>query len=144
MLGGNRRGDPRVKGVLDRLGFRYEVDNDGDFKVQVLLPGGRSQVGFINSGTQLFCGIEIREIWSLAFIAPGLPNERLANILLKDNSEVKLGAWRVKELRDGRSLVIFAAHISADVDEETLNAVLEVVLRKADQLEANLTGEDRY
>jgi len=53
------------QGVLDRLGFRYEVDNDGDFKVQVLLPGGRSQVGFINSGTQLFCGIEIREIWSL-------------------------------------------------------------------------------
>lgn len=144
MLGSNLRGDPRVKGILDRLGFRYEVDHDGDFKVQVLLPGGRSQVGFINSGTETFSGIEIREIWSVGFIAPGLPNEKLANILLKDNAEVKLGAWRVKQLRDGRSLIIFAAHVSADVDEETLNAALEAVLRKADQLEENLTGDDQY
>ena len=44
-------GDARVKAALDKLGWKYQVDQDGDYKL-LMKVGGRSQVVYILSKTE--------------------------------------------------------------------------------------------
>jgi hypothetical protein len=56
--------DQRVEKALKKLGLKYTVDKDGDFKLIFTTEGDRTQVVFINSGTETLRKMEIREIWS--------------------------------------------------------------------------------
>lgn len=51
---GQRRvqADVRVGHLLDQLGIRYQIDEDGDYRVVFELSNGRSQQAFIDSQTQ--------------------------------------------------------------------------------------------
>lgn len=142
---GKKRADPRVRRLLDELGCRYEIDGDGDFKLTLNLGDGRSQLGFINSNTTSFSGLEIREIYSLGYILDSEPSEKIANFLLRDNGQVKMGAWRISGgVEGGRCGLIFAAHIGADCDAQTLSTVLEFVFRKADRFEKDIFETDKF
>jgi hypothetical protein len=44
--------DQRVEKALKKLGLKYTVDKDGDFKLIFTTQGDRTQVVFINSGTE--------------------------------------------------------------------------------------------
>jgi len=144
MIGSTKQSDPRVGRVLDELEYGYEIDKDGDFKLQFDLGEGRSQVGFINSNTQSFGDIEIREVYSVGCIVGGPPDAQLLSSLLQHNGVVKLGAWRISELQNGDVAIIFAAHIAADTDARTLGAIIELVLKTADEFEKNVFGTDKF
>lgn len=140
MLGARKQGDPRVRRLLDQLGYRYTVDAEGNYDLLFELADGRTQRAFINSNTEHFGELEIREVWSVGFVIPEMPTRELANFLLLDNCAVKLGSWRLLQMPDGNVLIIFATQVSADADAETLRSCLHGVLTKADHLEKNLGG----
>ncbi len=143
MLGGRKKGDPRVKRALDELRYKYTVNSSGDYELIFELDDDRTQKAFVNSNTETFCEVEIREVWSVGFIADGMPMSKLANFLLLDNGRVKIGSWRIAKLSGGKVAIIYGAQVSADADAETLRACLNIVSNKADELENALgDGQD--
>lgn len=144
--GGRKIGDPRVRALLDQIGYKYELTPDGDFKIlPTKTEDGRSQLAYVNSNTQQYSSLEIREVMSPAYLSRGPLSAAVANRLLRENNEVKFGAWRV-ELHDNdqKYLALFAVQISANCDAETLRLAIKSVLLVADRMEKELTGTDDY
>jgi hypothetical protein len=145
--GGSRKvGDPRIKAQLDQLGYKYELTVDGDFKlIPIKTEDGRSQLVYVNASTQQYSSLEIREVMSPAYLSSGPLSAAVANRLLRENSEVKFGAWRVEPHSNGQKyLALFAVQISATSDAETLRLAIKSVLLVADRMEKELTGTDDY
>ncbi|MFA6545516.1 MAG: hypothetical protein WCS99_13945 [Limisphaerales bacterium] len=143
MIGANT-GDPRVQRLLDQLELKYQIGGEGDFKVIFNIGDGRSQLGFISSKAYTLSTLEIREIYSFGYECDGPLPASVANILLRLNGHVKLGAWRVMRLASGRHLAAFAAQIAANTDAHTLRTTLVSVLKTADDLEKELSGDDIF
>ena len=144
-IGSVRKGDDRVRKLLDKEGLKYTCDDDGDFKLHYEIDKNRSQYVFISSETSKYGNMEIREVWSVGYItkeeffmAPNVMRE-----LLLDSSKRKLGAWEL--LRSGgKEVGIFSAKISADVDLTTLLYTIRGVVNTADEVEDKLTSRDNF
>jgi hypothetical protein len=145
MIGASEnQGDARVRRALEQLQCPYQVDSDGDFKITVTLAEGRTQLVLINSNTESFAGMEIREVYSLGYIEDGDPSERLLKLLLLENGTVKFGAWRLIEAKNGQVGIVFAAHIAATTDAGILDSIIDAVAARADLFEKTVYGTDKY
>lgn len=143
-IGDTPPGDARVREALTELDLEYEIDEDGDFRVVFSFEeDGRSQLAFINSGTETLRLFEIREVWSPAYLAHGPLPEEVANRLLQDSFEKKLGAWQVMPSGDQHAAV-FTVKLAAEADPASLLAALEAVLTTADEMEKELLGTDDF
>jgi len=136
--------DPRVQAALDDLGLNYEIQDSGAFRIGMRFEDGRTHVAFINSTTSTLGDLEIREITSPVNVTDGPLSAEMANQLLQDNTNKKLGAWQTVELNDQRHLTMFTARIGADSSPEQLQSALYGVLYTADAMEAELTDGDRF
>lgn len=135
--------DLRVKVILDQLGIKYKIDARGDFKIGMRMKDGRTQVAWIGSQTANMGNMEIREILSTAYKSnEPLPAE-VANRLLIDNTHKKIGAWETLS-KDNAYMVVYCSQIPADIDAQTLEAVLRGTLKSADDMEKELTGKDAF
>lgn len=137
-----KRGDVRVQRVLDTLKLRYEVQTSGNFKLVPIDVGNkRTQLAYIDSATDVYENLDIREVWAPAAAFRGQLSAATANKLLQQKP--KFGGWRV--YYDGtNSLIYFAVHISADSDAETVKTALQIVTRAADTMELELTSKDDF
>ncbi len=151
--------DPRVKAALDQLGYKYDVDSNNDYKLIPIettqigtsadgKPKWRSNLVYVNSNTEKYGSLEIREVLAPAFLLDGPLTADLANRLLRENNSVKLGAWRVLIVNSGQNagkrLVMFAAQISANSDAESLRLAIKSVILIADRMEQEITNTDDY
>lgn len=135
-------GDSRVKNLLDQTDLKYEVDRDGDFRTGNRFENGRTQILFINSNTEMFMNMEIREVWSVGYIpSAGEISPVIALNLLRDNSKMKLGAWQILNM-NGKDVAVFAAKIAADTNVKTLLGTMQLVSEAADLKESVLTEKD--
>lgn len=133
--------DPLIGKQLDKLGYKYELDEEGDYKLTFGLDDDRSQLGFVISRTETYGKYRIREIWSPAYRAKddALPG-KIANRLLEDSQNNKLGAW----VRQG-NYAVFVVKIPADASAKELDDALTYALHVADKMEAELTpGKDEF
>jgi hypothetical protein len=138
-------GDPRVRAMLDELGYQYEVDADGDFRAVFEFEGEkRSQVVYVNSSTSEYDSLEIREIWSPAVESKGPLAPKVANRLLTASFDAPLGAWQVLKQASGKYLAVFAVKLGADADAPTLRKAMKAVLSHADEMEKELSKKDVY
>ena len=140
-LGSAPSGDQRVKKALDELELKYTIDSDGDFKLTFEFEDGRSQLCFINSNTETFKNLEIREVWAPGYKSDGPFSATVANKLLEDSFKKKLGAWQTMTSDDGTYLAVFAAKIDAACDAPSLHACIKAVISAADDMEESLTGD---
>ncbi|MEO0085319.1 MAG: hypothetical protein ABIK37_01670 [candidate division WOR-3 bacterium] len=145
-LGSAKTGDPRVRKALNEAGLEFTVDDDGDFKLIRTLDDGRTQLVYINSGTETFKNLEIREVWAPAHKTVGQFPAKVANDLLLDSFRKKIGAWQTMHKEsDDSYLAVFAAKIDADADAASLSACVKAVAESADEMEEKLTGDkDEY
>lgn len=130
--------DPVIAKQLKDLGYEYEVDQDGDYKLLMAAgDAGRSQIVFIRSAVETYGKQQVREIWSYAYKAPGdtLPAV-VANRLLDASNSLILGSW----VKQGGSAV-YVAKIPADADLEELNDAVAAAATTADEMELALTGD---
>jgi hypothetical protein len=67
----------------------------------------------------------------------------LANLLLRENARMIVGAWQVNQGKDDY-LVVLSAPVSAAADAATLREVLEVVMYGADRIEKQLSAKDEF
>ena len=141
---GSKQGDNRIQTLLEELELKYDIDNDGDFRVAFELEDGRAQLAFIRSETTQFGNFDIREIFSVAYISDGPVDAQLANALLIYNAHVKLGSWRVERQPDDQCVVAFAVQIAANTDARSLFTALRLVIDTADNVERKLDEEDKF
>jgi hypothetical protein len=152
--------DPRVKASLEAIGYKYELTDDNDYKLVPIQteesgtktadgkPAYRSQLVYVNSNTEKYGTLEIREVLAPAFLSNGPLSAAVANRLLRENNSVKLGSWRLVVINSGANagkyLAMYAAQISADSDPESLRLTIKSVILIADRMEKELTGLDDY
>jgi len=135
--------DQRVEKALKKLGLKYTVDKDGDFKLVLATQGDRSQVVFINSDTETLRKMEIREIWSPAAKFSSTPPSALSQALLEKNGSFKIGSYAYKKAGDVYVLV-FHAQISANASAEELLSVVIGVAGVADATESDIMQTDDF
>ena len=137
-------GDPAVRQLLDKLEYKYDVDEDGDFRLTFGLDeekNGRSQLVFVRSPVETYGSHKVREVWSPGYLSATdeFPAE-VANRLLEATQDSKLGAWA----KQGR-YAVFVVKLAADADASELDDAVEAALRSADEMEAELTpGKDEF
>lgn len=141
---GADRADSRVVAVLNQLGYNYDVDSDNDYRLILDVGNGRTQLIWINSGTNTSRGQEIREIWSIANKYQGSVPQQAAQMVLLDSYDKIIGSWYVIE-SNGTYILAFAAKIPADANSTYVNAAIQAVCRGTDAIEEVLTnGADDY
>jgi len=139
------KSDDRVRKLLDELGVQYSIDKDGNFKTTVRWPVGRldaprTKTVYINSSTETYEGIEVREVWAYGYEANGDFNAQVANRLLEENGKKALGAWRKTSFKDGTSVAGFCVSVAANCDKETLRAMRYYVAVTADGIEQKVNS----
>ena len=133
--------DLRVQSALDDAGLKYTIDDDGDFRLLFGQEDDRSQLVWINSNTEEYGNMELREVWGIGYRAGedgSLSRTQLLD-LLKRNNTYKLGSWRLSS--NGQN-VIFTITVDADADGETLDTVARYVADLTDELEKDWDGGD--
>ena len=132
--------DPAIKAQLEALDYKYEIDEDGDFKLVFEIGDeGRSQIVYVLSQVENYGELEVREIWSPAYTSPTeqFP-AMIANRLLEASNQAKLGGW----VKQGKNAV-FVIKIPADASKEVLDDATTAAMELADEMENELTpGQD--
>lgn len=135
--------DQRVAEQLDEIGWKYEVDADGDFRLVFRYPDGRTQIVFINSQTESLGPMEIREVWAAGFRVDKDADKSVFQSLLEENELVKLGAWRLVQAGED-SVAVFAVQLPADADTELLRLATDVAGITADKAGQQNSEEDEF
>lgn len=132
--------DPAIKAQLEALDYKYEIDEDGDFKLVFEVgEDGRSQIVYVLSQVESYGELEVREIWSPAYSSPTEQFPAvIANRLLEASNRAKLGGW----VKQGKNAV-FVVKIPADASKEVLDDATTAAMELADEMENELTpGQD--
>lgn len=132
------KADPAIAAVLDQLGYKYEVDEDGDYKmVMAIGDDERTQLVYVRSPVETYGSYRVREIWSPAYrSANGAFPGPVANRLLEASYDLKLGAW-VKH--DGHALMV--VKVDADAGADALDEAITAAVTSADEMEKELAGD---
>lgn len=98
--------------MLRRLGLKYTLDQEGDFRVNVRLDDGRETIVGISSAA-VGETIRMQSMWSVAGRIPGKLPDGLAENLLADSWESRiLGAWALAGITsDGRHVLVYITRI---------------------------------
>ncbi len=132
--------DRAVGRLLDSLEYKYEVDEDGDYRLVFELENKRTQLVYVRSNVESYGSNNVREIWSPGYksATPDFP-AKVANRLLEDSNASKLGAW-VKQ----QDLAVFVVKIDADAPAKQLSDAIDAAAASADEIELELTKADEY
>jgi len=138
--------DARVQHLLEQLELQYEVSDDATYSVVFAIDDERSQEVCINSQTEFLDKLEIRDVWSIAFVTDAPLHADIANALLIQNSDLKMGAWELSR-RSGDSdgvIASFRIAIAANTSSNALRSAMHMAARIADEVEQKFTSEDRF
>ncbi len=142
-VGKVKPGDARIRKILEEKEFKYKITDAGNFSSTFDISEGRTHQVFINSGTQTYRGMELREIWAIGVKSKGIFPATTANTLLEDTERRKLGAWKV--LTEGEEhFAVFFVVVDADADAETLVSAMKIVMEVADEIELKIVGTDDF
>jgi len=132
--------DPGIKAQLDSLEYAYEVDEDGDYRMVFDMEDERTQLVFVRSTVETYGNHRVREIWSPGYksSSPQFP-ALIANRLLEDSNDSKLGSW----VKQGDA-AMFVVKIDADAGAEMLSDAIDAAIRSADAIELELTSKDDF
>ena len=132
--------DPAVEKRLDARGIKYEVDDDGDYRVLYnYQKEKRTQLVFVGGSTEKTDAYVLREVFSPAAPVEGLDREKLVK-LLTNSRHNKLGSWEL----EGPTLV-YVIKLPDDATAAQLEEAMDMAGTVADDMEIELTGgKDEY
>ena len=132
--------DKAVGHHLDKLGYTYEIDEDGDYRMVFDVEGDRTQLVYVRSAVEDFGTHNIREIWSPAYSAKTKQFPvAVANRLLEDSQDAKMGGWVKQD-----TTAMFVVKIDADATADQLSDAIDAAIRTADAMELELTKKDEF
>ncbi len=130
--------DGAVKTRLEARGVKYEVDDDGDFKVTYnYSKEKRSQLVFVSGGTENVGGFKIREIFSpAARLEKDGINGAKALELLGESRKNKLGGWEASG-----DVLYFVIKLPDSIDAAQLESAMDIAAETADDMEIKFSGD---
>ena len=130
--------DAAVKTRLDARGVKYEVDDDGDFKITYnYSKEKRSQLVFVSGSTESVGGFKIREIFSpAARLDKDGVNGAKALELLAESRKNKLGGWEV-----AGDILYFVVKLPDSIDAAQLESAMDIAAETADDMEIEISGD---
>ena len=132
------KGDAAIARHLEKLEYKYEVDEDGDYQMVFDVEGDRTQMVYVRSSVEAFGSHNIREVWSPGYVSKTKQfPEAVANRLLEDSQDAKMGGW-VKQDKTA----MFVVKIDADATTDQLSDAIDAAIRTADAMELELTKKD--
>lgn len=128
------------KQKLDRIGWKYDVLENGNYRV-VFNVGEtkRTQLFYISGGTQSYDCLVIREFFAPAAKVSASVNGAKALELMAESHTKKMGSWEIH----GDTLM-YTAKVSDAIDGEDLRSLMNMIVKVADEAELKLTGADAY
>ncbi len=130
--------DASVAKRLDSAGLKYDVDNDGDYKLTFnYTQEGRTQLVFVSGTTQAVGGMTIREVFSPAgrVERDGINGKRALE-LLEASGGMKLGSWEIRG-----DVLYFVIKVLDTASAKELSSMLDIAAETADDKEIELSGE---
>ncbi|GAA4865665.1 YbjN domain-containing protein [Luteimonas vadosa] len=127
-----------VEARLQSRDFRYEVDEDGDFKIVLSWQKeARSQLVYVAGKADQAGDLAIRQVFAPAasLEGAGLSPEAL-RALLRDNARRALGHWAIND-----SHLLYVINVPDDIDAQGLETAINVAAEAADGKELELTGD---
>jgi len=130
--------DASVEKRLDRAGLKYEVDEDGDYKLTFnYSQEGRTQLVFVSGTTQEVSGLTIREVFSPAgrVEKDGITG-KTALELLENSGSMKMGSWEIRG-----DVLYFVIKVLDSATATELSSLLDIAAETADDKEIELSGD---
>lgn len=130
--------DASVEKRLDRAGLKYEVDNDGDYKLTFnYTKEGRTQLVFVSGSTQTVSGLTVREVFSPAgrVEKDGISGKKALE-LLENSGTLKMGSWEIRG-----DVLYFVIKVLDSATATELSSLLDIAAETADDKEIELSGE---
>jgi len=133
-----------IQNLATQAGLKVTVQNDDYVQCGLGLPNNRSQLVHIMSAGN-FGNQNVAHIWTPVTQLPGagLPGE-IANGMLRENANFKIGAFGVREVQGSQLLVFFHNVVLESLDASELMTVIGVVGTTGDQWEQKLGGGDQF
>lgn len=130
--------DASVERRLDAAGLKYEVDNDGDYKLTFnYTQEGRSQLVFVSGSTQTVSNLTVREVFSpAARVEKDGINGKKALELMAGSGGMKLGSWEIRG-----DVLYFVIKLLDDASSSELSTMLDIAAETADDMEIELSGD---
>lgn len=130
--------DASVKSRLDARGIKYQIDDDGDYKVTYnYAKEGRTQLVFVSGGTEDVGGFKVREVFSPA---GRVENDDIdgakALELLAESRKNKLGSWEI-----AGDVLYFVVKLPDSLNAAQLESVMDIAAETADDMELEISGE---
>jgi hypothetical protein len=138
--------DASVKKALDKADLKYEIDDDGDFKLVIGLGEGRTQLVFVYSSVLSYDDVTVRTIMSPLKVAETREElgEDLLYRVLVENGENKIGSWEIIEAPDGKRMLQYVVKVPTDLSADDLRSMIGLAAVAADQVEKSISTEDTY
>ncbi|MFC1736963.1 hypothetical protein ACFL1X_12670 [Candidatus Hydrogenedentota bacterium] len=134
----------KIECVAAKAGLKVIKAQDNLVSAVFRCDGGRTQSVMLAPVGEL-AGCTVVSIFSPAAPIDGPLSQDLANRLLQENGNHKIGYWSVISGIAGKTVLgIEHSMILDTLDPEELNIVLNVVADEADKLEKELTGKDNF
>jgi len=130
--------DASVKSRLDARGIKYQIDDDGDYKVTYnYAKEGRTQLVFVSGGTEDVGGFKVREVFSPAGrVEKDDIDGAKALELLAESRKNKLGSWEI-----AGDVLYFVAKLPDTLNAAQLESVMDIVAETADNMELEISGD---
>lgn len=130
--------DASVKSRLDARGIKYQIDDDGDYKVTYnYAKEGRTQLVFVSGGTEDVGGFKVREVFSPAGrVEKDDIDGAKALELLAESRKNKLGSWEL-----AGDVLYFVVKLPDSLDAAQLESVMDIAAETADDMELEISGD---
>jgi hypothetical protein len=141
--GSKPKSDPRVRHALDKQELKYQIDDDGDFRLVFTMEGGGEHVVYVMSQTEQLGPFEVREVWApLAKIDDSFTRDDAVE-LLRVAGQYKIGCGRLVG-SDDNLLAIFCARVPANLDAAALESVIRGIVETGYEIsdKAGTAGDD--
>ena len=130
--------DAAVEARLGERGLKYDIDDDGDYRLTYEYKDEkRTQLVFVSGKTESVKGLSIREVFSPAgrLERDGVDGKQ-ALMLLQNSRQQKVGAWEIHG-----DILYFVIKLPDSVDGMQLQAALDIAAQTADDMEIELSGD---
>ena len=130
--------DASVASRLDARGVKYDVDEDGDYRVTYhYAEEDRTQLAYVSGRTETIAGFRVREVFAPAgwVERDGIDGAKALE-LLEESRRQKIGSWET-----GGGVLYYVIKLPDSVDAAGLEAALDIVAEIADNKEIELSGD---
>lgn len=139
-----RTEQPHLDRLLTQIGWEYEVDDDGEYRLILNVDSTRSQAAWIRTVNNDRAGTPSGyEVYAQVMYADAAPSPSFMEAMLRRNGPL-YGSFELFENADGEYLVFYSAFTPDVPDADALYTVVADVVTVADEMEKEWIGGDEY